>query len=151
MWFGCDDADMVAYVPVYCCEREIPVAFRAENNKSDVFNLEGAYWMCNMVSNFIYPRYNAMIGDLRVAQKELEDFYASEQDEVASMAEWMTPLDRISFLTSKTATYTGKMMSRWDKLWKELVVKYNDQPGGYSQDFYDAMVRDSGERYRIPE
>ena len=151
MWFNCDDADMVAYVPVYCCEREIPVAFRAENNKSDVFNLDGAYWMCNMVSNFIYPRYNAMIGDLRVAQKELEDFYTSEQDEVASMAEGMTPLDRISFLTSKTAAYTGKMMSRWDKLWKEIVVKYNDQPGGYSQDFYDAMVRDSGERYRIPE
>lgn len=151
MWFNCDDADMVAYVPVYCCEREIPVAFRAENNKSDVFNLEGAYWMCNMVSNFIYPRYNAMIGDLRAAQKELEDFYASEQDEVASMAEGMTPLDRISFLTSKTSAYTDKMMSRWDKLWKEIVVKYNDQPGGYSQDFYDAMVRDSGERYRIPE
>jgi dipeptidase len=151
MWFNCDDADMVAYVPVYCCEREIPVAFREENNKSEVFNLDGAYWMCNMVSNFIYPRYGAMIGDLRAAQSELEDFYASEQDEVAERVKDLNPLDRISFLTSKTASYTEKMMARWDRLWKELVVKYNDQPGGYSQDFYDAMVRDSGERYRIPE
>ncbi len=151
MWFGCDDADMVAYVPVYCCEREIPTAFREENNLNGTFNEQGAYWMCNMVSNFIYPRYGAMIGDLRAAQSELEDFYASEQDEVAERVKGLNPLDRISFLTSKTASYTEKMMTRWDRLWKELVVKYNDQPGGYDQRFYDAVARDTGDRYKIPE
>ena len=151
MWFGCDDADMVAYVPVYCCEREIPTAFREENNLNGTFNEQGAYWMCNMVSNFIYPRYGAMIGDLRAAQSELEDFYASEQDEVAERVKGLNPLDRISFLTSKTASYTEKMMTRWDRLWKELVVKYNDQPGGYDQRFYDAIARDTGDRYKIPE
>ena len=151
MWFGCDDADMVAYVPVDCCEREIPTAFREENNLNGTFNEQGAYWMCNMVSNFIYPRYGAMIGDLRAAQSELEDFYASEQDEVAERVKGLNPLDRISFLTSKTASYTEKMMTRWDRLWKELVVKYNDQPGGYDQRFYDAIARDTGDRYKIPE
>jgi len=150
MWFNCDDADMVAYVPVYCCEREIPTAFREENNLNGVFNEKGAYWFCNMVSNFVYPRYSALIGDLRSAQKELEDFYSAEQDGVAEMAKGMTPSDRVSFLTAKTSEYTGKMMSRWNQLWKYLIVKYNDQPGGYEQSFYDAMVKASGNRYKIP-
>ena len=42
------------------------------------------------------------------------------------------------------------MMARWDQLWKYLIVKYNDQPGGYEQGFYDAMVKASGDRYKIP-
>ncbi len=151
MYFNCDDADMIAYVPVYCCESEIPVAFREENNLNGIFNENGAYWFCNMVSNFIYPRYSALIGDLRAAQKELEDSFCSEQEEVATRAKEMTPSDRVSFLTAKTGEYVERMMSRWNSLWKELIVKYNDQPGGYGQRFYDAVARDTGDRYKIPE
>lgn len=151
MYFNCDDADMIAYVPVYCCESEIPAAFREENNLNGVFNENGAYWFCNMVSNFIYPRYSALIGDLRTAQKELEDFFCSEQETIDSRAKEMTPSDRVSFLTAKTEEYVERMMSRWNSLWKELIVKYNDQPGGYGQRFYDAVARDTGDRYKIPE
>ena len=151
MYFNCDDADMIAYVPVYCCESEIPAAFREENNLNGVFNENGAYWFCNMVSNFIYPRYSALIGDLRTAQKELEDFFCSEQETIDSRAKEMTPSDRVSFLTAKTGEYVERMMSRWNNLWKELIVKYNDQPGGYGQRFYDAVARDTGDRYKIPE
>ena len=151
MYFNCDDADMIAYVPVYCCESEIPAAFREENNLNGVFNENGAYWFCNMVSNFIYPRYSALIGDLRTAQKELEDFFCSEQETIDSRAKDMTPSDRVSFLTAKTGEYVERMMSRWNSLWKELIVKYNDQPGGYGQRFYDAVARDTGDRYKIPE
>lgn len=151
MYFNCDDADMIAYVPVYCCESEIPAAFREENNLNGVFNENGAYWFCNMVSNFIYPRYSALIGDLRAAQKELEDSFCSEQETIDSRAKDMTPSDRVSFLTAKTGEYVERMMSRWNSLWKELIVKYNDQPGGYGQRFYDAVARDTGDRYKIPE
>ncbi len=151
MYFNCDDADMIAYVPVYCCESEIPAAFREENNLNGVFNENGAYWFCNMVSNFIYPRYSALIGDLRTAQKELEDSFCSEQETIDSRAKDMTPSDRVSFLTAKTGEYVERMMSRWNSLWKELIVKYNDQPGGYGQRFYDAVARDTGDRYKIPE
>ena len=150
VWFNCDDADMIAYVPVYCCERDIPVPFREENNLNGVFNEKGAYWFCNMVSNFVYPRYSALIGDLRSAQRELEDFYSSEQDGIAERAKNMTPSDRVAFLSAKTGEYAEKMMTRWNQLWKQLIVKYNDQPGGYEQRFYDAIVKATGERYKVP-
>ena len=107
--------------------------------------------MCNFVSNMVYPRYSAMAGDLIAARDELEDFYASEQEEVVGNAVGMTPSDRVAYLNSKTAAYTDMMMRRWDRLARELIVKYNDQPGGYDQQFNDAIVRDTGERFRIPE
>ena len=151
MYFNCDDAAMVAYVPVYCSEFDIPAAFAEENNMNGVFNEKGAYWMCNFVSNMVYPRYSAMIGDLVAARKELEDHYASEQEELTKAALGMTPADRVAFLTRKTFSYTDIMMKRWDRLARELIVKYNDQPGDYDQRFYDAIVRATGERYRVPE
>ena len=151
MYFNCDDPEMIAYVPVYCCENEIPAAFAAENNKNGVFNEKGAFWLCNFVANMVYPRYSAMIGDLRSARQELEDFFASEQDEVVSKVSAMTPGERVSYLNGKTAEYTDMMMKRWDRLWRELAVKYNDQPGGYDQSFYDAIVKATGDRYKVPE
>ena len=151
MYFNCDDADMVAYVPVYCCGTEVPDAFDAGNNKNGVFSWDGAYWLCNFVSNFIYPRYSAMISDLRVAQKELEDYYAADQEIVLETVKDMTRGNMVTFLTEKTSAYTRMMMERWDRLYKDLIVKYNDQPGDYSQQFYDAIVRATGDRYLIPE
>ena len=151
MWFGCDDADMVAYVPVYCCERDIPTAFREENNLNGTFNEKGAYWMCNFVSNMIYPRYSALIGSLREKQEVFEDLLFASQEELEKTAAKMTATDRPAFLSSVTATYVEQMMSLWNDLAKEIIVKYNDQPGGYDQRFYDAIARDTGDRYKIPE
>ena len=151
MWFGCDDADMVAYVPVYCCERDIPTAFREENNLNGTFNEKGAYWMCNFVSNMIYPRYSALIGSLREKQEVFEDLLFASQEELEKTAAMMTATDRPAFLSSVTTTYVEQMMSLWNDLAKEIIVKYNDQPGGYDQRFYDAIARDTGDRYKIPE
>jgi hypothetical protein len=43
------------------------------------------------------------------------------------------------------------MMDRWSRLARELIVRFNDQPGSYDQTFWDAVARDTGDRYRIPE
>ena len=67
------------------------------------------------------------------------------------------------FLTAKTIAYTDKMMKRWDKLAKLLIVKHNDQimrpskdgaiaPGRhtapkYAPTFIDGVKAETGERY----
>ena len=55
-WFNCDDANMVAYVPLYCCITQVPDAFRQENNPRNEFSFESAFWMNNWVANMVYPR-----------------------------------------------------------------------------------------------
>jgi len=157
--FNCDDANMVAYVPVYCCIDRVPAPFLDENNPSREFNPDGAFWMNNFVANMIYPRYNLMIGDLRAAQKELEEFYAADQENVMAAIEGLTPKDRVRYLTAKSAEYADMMMKRWDKLAKTLIVKYNDQAvvgengrlqhPGYDKTFIDAIGTVTGDRYLL--
>ena len=166
IWFNCDDANMVAYVPLYCCITQVPDAFRQENNPRNEFSFESAFWMNNWVANMVYPRYSMMIGDLRKAQKELEDYYFADQDSVLLAIKSMMPADRRSYLNSKSIEYTDRMMKRWDKLAKYLIVKYNDQiirrtdengdflrwgydTQGYDQQFIDAIGTSTGDRYKL--
>ena len=166
-YFNMDDATMVAYVPVYCGINRVPEPFRRENNDIREFSTGSAFWMNNFVANMIYPRYSAMIGDLREAQKELEDYYAEDQKEVEEKAAAMTAGDRAEYLTSKTIAYTDKMMQRWDKLAKLLIVKHNDQimqpsengvlvrgrrtSPEYAPAFVDAVKDVTGDRYVKPK
>ena len=167
-WFNCDDADMVAYVPLYCCITQVPDCFRPENNPRTEFSFESAFWMNNWVANMVYPRYSMMIGDLRKAQSELEDYYFTDQDSVLKAVAEMTPSDRRDYLNKKSIAYADKMMKRWDKLAKYLIVKYNDQvvkkvdkngefqrwgydTPGYDLQFINAIGSSTGDRYRLKE
>ena len=165
-YFNLDDATMVAYVPVYCGINRIPDPFRRENNNVREFSFESAFWMCNWVANMVYPRWSAMIGDLREAQKELEDYYEAEQDRVDARAAELTAGELSDFLTATTIAYTDRMMKRWDKLAKLLIVKHNDQimlpsengalvrgritSPAYAPAFIDAVKSQTGERYVRP-
>ena len=162
-YFNMDDATTVAYVPVYCGIDRIPDPFRRENNNITEFSFDSAFWMCNWVANMVYPRWSAMIGDLRDAQKELEDYYENDQAAVEEHAACLTAGELTDYLTAKTIGYTDKMMKRWDKLAKLLIVKHNDQimrpskdgeivPGrhtspAYSPAFIEAVKETTGERY----
>jgi len=167
-WFNCDDANMVAYVPLYCCITQVPDAFRPENNPRTEFSEQSAFWMNNWVANMVYPRYSMMIGDLRKAQNELEDYYFADQDTVLAAIQDLMPAERQSYLNKKSIAYTDRMMKRWDKLAKYLIVRYNDQivrrtdkngeftrwgheTPGYDQQFIDAIGKSTGDRYRLKE
>ena len=166
VWFNCDDANMVAYVPLYCCITQVPDAFRSENNLRNEFSFESAFWVNNWVANMVYPRYSMMIGDLRAAQSELEGYYFRDQDSVLAEVQRMTPSDRREYLNRKIIEYTSRMMRRWNELAKYLIVKYNDQvirkvdengnfqrwgyeTPGYDQQFIDAIGSSTGERYLL--
>ena len=167
-WFNCDDADMVAYVPLYCCLTQVPDCFRPENNNRNEFSFESAFWMNNWVANMVYPRYSMMIGDLRNAQRELEDYYIADQDSVMKAISGLMPDARRELLNRRSIAYAERMMQRWDRLAKHLIVKYNDQmvkrenddgtfqrwgydTPGYGQPFIDAIPAATGDRYKLKE
>jgi hypothetical protein len=107
-----------------------------------------------------------MIGDLRKAQSELEDYYFADQDSVLKAVEKMAPADRRDYLNKKSIAYADKMMKRWDKLAKYLIVRYNDQvvrkvekngefkrwgydTPGYDIQFVNSIGAATGDRYRL--
>ena len=166
-YFNLDDATMVAYVPVYCGARIVPEPFRRENNDIREFSWGSAFWVNNFVANMVYPRWSAMIGDLREAQKELEDYYADDQAAVEARARELTPGELTEFVTRKTIDYTDRMMKRWEKLAYYLIVRHNDQimrpgkdgeitPGrhtspAYAPAYIDGVKTLTGKRYVKPE
>ena len=166
-YFNLDDATMVAYVPVYCGANIVPEPFRRENNDIREFSWGSAFWVNNFVANMVYPRWSAMIGDLREAQKELEDYYADDQAAVEARARELTPGELTEFVTRKTIDYTDRMMKRWEKLAYYLIVRHNDQimrpgkdgeiaPGrhtspAYAPAYIDGVKAVTGNRYVKPE
>ena len=105
--------------------------------------------MNNWVANMVYPRWSAMIGDLRDAQKELEDYYAEDQKEVEAQVAQLTPSARVDYLTAKTEAYTDMMMKRWDKLAKFLIVKHNDHTPEGSYDEHIVVIAAGKEKIEL--
>lgn len=173
LWFNTDDATMITYVPVYCCTYEVPEAFSDKIAGPTEFSEKSAFWLNNMVSNYIYPRYSAIMPDLREAQKEMDDFFEADQKNVEQEVAQMNGDYLAKHLNDKTAAYTTQYMERWNKLFRTIIVKHNDYavkgmkdgeftltPTGmvdgltrppYEQSFNNAVVEKTGTRYKKPE
>ncbi|MBR6367337.1 MAG: C69 family dipeptidase [Bacteroidaceae bacterium] len=128
-WFGTDDANMIAYTPVYCCTTDIPKCL-AGGTASDIkFSWDSSFWVCNWISNMIYMKYNLMIADLREVQNDLEGMYHKEQPNVERKAKELYDDDPQlvqTYLTNYSNDCANKTFKRWKKLGEFLLVKYND-------------------------
>lgn len=169
MWFGADDPAMIAYTPVYCCTNQVPEAYTKKVGDTSHFSMKSAYWLSNVISNIVYNRWSILIGDLQLAQKELDDYYEADQQEIEKKAIDMNPNERRLWLTGLTDTYCQKMMDRWTELFGYLSIKYNDFAVrkekaygefetisdekcrttriSYPQYFLDAVAHETGDRY----
>ena len=60
LWFGNDDGNMVTYTPVYCSMTVRPECYNTPGADAVTFSDKNAYWVCNWVSNMVYPRYSQL-------------------------------------------------------------------------------------------
>ena len=126
-WFGNDDGNMVAYTPMYSCITRRPLCFSGEGADDVTFSIDNAFWVCNWVSNMVYPRYEMMFPSLQAVRDSLDQSYERLQPEIEAKALALaTPEERISFLTDYSCQKSDEMIARWQKLAFFLIVKYND-------------------------
>ena len=126
-WFGNDDGNMVAYTPMYSCITRRPLCFSDEGADDVTFSIDNAFWVCNWVSNMVYPRYEMMFPSLQAVRDSLDQSYERLQPEIEAKALALaTPEERISFLTDYSCQKGDEMIARWQKLAFFLIVKYND-------------------------
>lgn len=174
IWWTNDDANMTAYTPIYCGVSAVPQCYERMEGEQDemTFSWKSAFWLCNTVSNIVYPYYEKMMPDLQTAQKELETAYQTEQLRVDTEARTLydeSPERAIAYLTDYSQGAADRMMHRWDVLFRYLVVKHNDmvvkaeenghfkrtQHGfgaapkrpGYSERYWREVVKQTGDRY----
>ncbi|MBR1543583.1 MAG: C69 family dipeptidase [Muribaculaceae bacterium] len=174
--FGVDDANTAVFVPVYCCSTEVPDSYARGKADLYTFNFDAAFWVNNLIANFVYSRYSVMIGDVKQVQAELEDKFEKNQPvaEVAAQALYkQNPAGAVEYLTNYSVNNAQKATKRYQDLAKYLFVKYMDgnvkkekdgqfqrnadgtpvQPSwpGYTQEYYNTVVAGSGDRLKVVE
>lgn len=174
LWFGVDDANTCVYVPMYCCCTEVPWCFSPENGSMYDFSWTSAFWIHNWVANMAYARYEPMIGDIRRVQCGLEDDFersvVMSADSVALGLYGSAPSEAVAYLTRYSNDAAERSTARWKELGEFLMVKfldgnvkrqnpdgsfYTNEYGmpdkvmfpGYSQEYYEEIVRKTGDKF----
>lgn len=176
LWFGNDDGNMVAYTPIYCGNTSQPECYNTKGADAVTFSMKNAFWVCNWVSNMVYPRYSLMFGSLKSVRDSLETSYFSAQAEIERKAMVLydeNPSLAIDFLTDYSIDKAQQMIDRWRQLGTYLIVKYNDmaikpdedgrfirtetglgatvERSGFPENVAREIVKSSGDRYAVPE
>ena len=175
LWFGNDDGNMVAYTPIYCGNTVQPECYNTPGADAVTFSMNNAYWVCNWVSNMVYPRYSLMFPSLKQVRDSLEQNYFANQKEIESKALELYSSDRaeaLKFLNNYSNKKAQQMLSRWKDLAFYLIVKYNDmivKPDangqfqrtpeglganvsrpGFPESFRKRLVEETGSKYEYP-
>ena len=177
LWFGCDDANMMAFTPVYCCTDLVPECYSNKVADGLNFSFKSAFWVCNWVSSIVYPRYSQMFGELKNVRDRLEKDYNALQDRTEKEALALAKEDgkgeeaARDYLTDYTNRVAAGMLYEWMELGKRLMVKYLDggvrperdgqflrTPGGlgvpverpgYPERYRREIVKATGDRFEV--
>lgn len=129
LWFGNDDGNMVAYTPIYCGNTVPPECYDTPGADAVTFSMKNAYWVCNWVSNMVYPRYSLMFPGLKAVRDSLDQSYFAQQAEVEARAVELCKTseeEAVKYLNTYSNTKAQQMLERWKELAFYLIVKYND-------------------------
>lgn len=176
LWFGNDDGNMVAYTPIYCSMTKRPECYNTPGANAVTFSEKNAYWVCNWVSNMVYPRYSQMFPSLKEVRDSLDNSYFSLQNQIENEALRLYSIDKqkaVDYLNSYSVEKAQQMLSRWKQLATYLIVKYNDmaikpeengkfkttETGlgarvkrvGFPKSFAKKFVEQTGNKYAVPE
>ncbi len=171
LWFGVDDANTCAYIPVFNSTDKVP--YQLEHGNGDMVNLswDAMFWVNNYVANQAYNRYSQMIPDIRKVQASLEDAMESDvtqaQKEIATL-DYAAAQDELQHMTD----YWARKVTRdYRNLGDYLLVKYLDgnvkkekdgkfaitEEGvaeypsfpGYNERYYRSIVNESGDHFIV--
>ena len=176
-WFANDDANMAAFTPVYCSMTERPECYNTPGADAVHFSKKNAYWVCNMTSNMVYPRYSLMFPTLKEVRDSLDNSYFAAQTGVEKKAQELyaqNPQAAVKYLNDYSVEKAQQMLARWNQLFEFMVVKYNDMiikptdkngtfkktpyglgatpvRPGYPEKFAKQLVKQSGDKFLVPE
>lgn len=129
LWFGNDDGNMVPYTPIYCGNTTQPECYNTPGADAVTFSDKNAFWVCNWVSNMVYPRYSQMFPTLKEVRDSLENSYFANQKIIEQQALAMyqsNPSKAVALLNSYSNEQAQNMLAAWKDLAIHLIVKYND-------------------------
>jgi dipeptidase len=126
LWFGVDDAASTVYVPMYSTITKVPNCFAEGNGDMYNYSPTSAWWTYNIVANWAYTKYSAMMPDIKKVQAAWEDKFNSQVDVVDAQVAEMDQEKAIEFLTKYSCSQAEESTAAWKELGIYLFVKYLD-------------------------
>ena len=133
-WFGVDDAASTVYVPMYSTITEVPECFKEGNGDMYNYSPTSAWWTYNIVANWAYTKYSAMMPDIKKVQAAWEDKFNSQVAVIDAQVANMDAAHAAEFLTKYSCTQAQESTAAWKDLGIYLFVKYLDGQERKEQD-----------------
>ena len=126
LWFGVDDAASTVYVPMYSTITEVPECFKEGNGDMYNYSPTSAWWIYNIVANWAYTKYSAMMPDIKKVQAAWEDKFNAQVEAIDAQVAEMDPAKATEFLTKYSCAQAQESTAAWKELGIYLFVKYLD-------------------------
>ncbi len=171
LWFGVDDANTCAYVPVFNSTTTVPHSLAHGNGDLLTLSWDAMFWVNNYVANQAYNRYSQMIPDIRAVQGQLEDAMTADVAAAQTAVAAMPYAEAAAQLQGLTDHWAQKVTSDYKTLGDYLLVKYLDgnikaeengafkrtptgmpatpKFGGYNDRYFRSIVNETGDRLKV--
>ena len=126
LWFGVDDAASTIYVPMYSTINEVPECFKEGNGDMYNYSPTSAWWTYNIVANWAYTKYSAMMPDIKKVQSAWEDKFNSQVEAIDAQVANMDAAQAAAFLTKYSVSQAQESTAAWKDLGIYLFVKFLD-------------------------
>ena len=126
LWFGVDDAASTVYVPMYSTITEVPECFKEGNGDMYNYSPTSAWWTYNIVANWAYTKYSAMMPDIKKVQAAWEDKFNAQVEAIDAQVANMDTAHATEFLTKYSVAQAQESTAAWKELGIYLFVKYLD-------------------------
>ncbi len=177
LWFANDEANTTPFVPIYCSLTKVPECFDDATANDHTFSWKSAFWLCNWVSNMVYPRYEQLFPTVERRRESMEK-YMTVALKSADASLLLTLKEHPERFAEEVNAYaqdwSNTLMTDWKDLGEYLVMKFNDQVvkketrdgkweltpdgicvsperPGYPEQYRGILIRETGDKYLVPE
>lgn len=174
LWFAVDDSSTSPRFPVYGCSRSVSEAYSGKGTQDGVpspllsFDIQKAFWVQNMVSNFAYSRWEDAYPYL---QKKLAAVHEQFKEEVKVIDEALMAVydpNDLDWVIDHATAFSVKagdwMHKEWMEFYGEMFARYRDfftvekndqdpicnckvKESGFSNEWKEKIVHETGEHY----
>ena len=174
LWFAVDDSSTSPRFPVYGCSRKVSKAYSGKGTQDGVpspllsFDMQKAFWVQNMVSNFVYSRWEDAYP---YVQKKLASVHEHFKDEVRLMDDQLMELydpDQLDLMIDHATEFSVQagdwMHNEWMQFYGNLFARYRDffvieedegnpvcncdvKEKGFSDEWKEKIVHETGEHF----
>ena len=175
LWFAVDDSSTSPRFPVYGCSRDVSTAYSGNGTQMGVpspllhFDINKAFWVQNMVSNFVYSRWKDAYPFLQNKLASINEHFQKEvmmTDAMLMEGYDSHDLDWVVNQATDFSVHAGDWLHKeWMDFYGVLFARFRDyfiieedkenpvcnckvKEIGFSEEWKEKIVKETGEHYQ---